>query len=389
MEAVLPLHILFIPRWYPSKSDPMRGLFIRKHALAAVAAGFRVTVVYAVPDLSVGTHLLFSTEVQSEDRLTEVTVCYRAAEGIQGTTRQLIAWNLAIKTAIQHQGKPNLIHAHVLTRTALIAWWCGFKWKVPFVITEHWSRYYPENMQYHGLLRRYMTGWVIRRAKAMTVVSQRLANAMHAQGLRFQVQLMPNVVDTSVFTPALKKDSLLRVVSISCFEEKSKNLHMLVDAMVHISSHRSDIELVMIGDGSDYQVIRAYVAGQKMRYKTVRFTGLLQDQDLAEELQQASCLAITSNYETFGIVAYEAFACGIPVVATDVADLSGFIDRESGIVVKAGDAVALAVALEDVLDHPDRFDRIKMHDRVEAQFSSRAVAARLKEIYNGAIGKTN
>ena len=382
-------HILYIPRWYPTKADPMLGLFVRKHALAAVAAGFRVTVVFAEACLTGKSHQIFSTEVVSDGLLTEVIVSYRREEGISGIARQLIAWNLAVKTAVQLQGKPQLIHAHVLTRAALLAWWLGLKWRIPYIITEHWSRYYSENMQYHGSLRRFLTGWVISHAKVMTVVSDRLAKAMHAQGLKFHTRMIPNVVDTAVFTIGEKKDSLLRIVNISCFEEKSKNLRMLVDAVTHLSAHRHDIELVMIGDGADYHKIKEYVADKKMRYKTVRFTGVLLDKDLADELQQASCLALTSNYETFGIVAYEALACGVPVVATDVADLAGFIEPDSGIVVKTGDAIAMAVALEDVLDHPARFDRLKMRQRVDAMFGPAAVAATLKELYTDAFAKNN
>lgn len=382
-------HILYISRWYPTKTDPMLGLFIRKHALAAISAGFKVTTVFATPTLTEKSHKLFSTEVFSEDNLTEVIVSFRKADGLAGITRQLIAWNFAVKTAIQLNGRPNLIHAHILTRVALLAWWLSAKWKVPFVITEHWSRYYPENMQFHGLIRRFLTGWVIRRASVMTVVSKRLGNAMHNQGLPFELRLIPNVVNTAVFTPEPKRDALLRIVCITCFEEKSKNLRMLVDAMAHLAGHRIDIELVLIGDGADYELIKEYVAGKKLRYKTVRFTGLLRDHDLAAELQQASCLAITSNYETFGIVAYEALACGIPVVATDVADLAGFIGADAGLIVKTGDSVAMAVALEDVLDHPARYNRQNMHDRVDAEFSISAVAAKLNELYTGIIGNTN
>ena len=367
----------------------MLGLFVRKHALAATEAGFRVTVVYAAPGLTGKSRELFSTDIQSAGLLTEVRVSYRKAEGLSGMARQLIAWNLAVKTAVQQQGRPDLIHAHILTRVALLSCWLAYKWKVPCVITEHWSRYYPENMQYKGWLRRFLTERVVKRAQAVTVVSNRLANAMKAQGLQFATKLLPNVVDTAVFKPAEKYKGPFRIVSITCFEEKSKNLKMLVDAVAHIATHRHDIELVMIGDGNDYDLIKKYVAGKHMRYKTVRFTGVLQDHELAEELQQATCLALTSNYETFGIVAFEALACGIPVVATDVADLAVFINEENGKIVKTGDAEILAVELENVLNRLPEYKPSDMHKRVEAELSSRAVAEKLKELYISAIGNIN
>jgi hypothetical protein len=133
-----------------------------------------------IPDLTVKSHELFSTKVTTLDGLTEIIVSYRKADGISGLTRQLIAWNLGVKTAVNLNGKPELIHAHVLTRTALLAWYFGRMWHVPYLITEHWSRYYPENFQFKGRLRKLLTRFAVRHAAKTTVVSDRLAKSMQA-----------------------------------------------------------------------------------------------------------------------------------------------------------------------------------------------------------------
>ncbi len=389
MESGQNRHILYLPRWYPSNEDTMLGLFVRKHAQAAADAGFRVTVVFAVPGSNLRKHELFGTEIQSEGNLSEIIITYRKAEGISGLARQLIAWNLGIKTSVQLNGKPDLIHAHILTRTALLAWYFGRKWHVPYIITEHWSRYYPENFQYKGWLHKLLTRFAVRNAAKMTVVSNRLAKAMKAADIGSDFRSLPNVVDTKLFNIATKKDNKLRIISITCFEEKSKNLKMLIDAFVIFSANHKDAELVLVGEGADLTLIRKYVADKKLPFGAIRFTGLLEGAALAEELQQAFCLALTSNYETFGIVAYEAMACGIPVVATDVADLRDFIKPFTGRIVPVGDTRAFAEALSDVLDNPELFDREKMRTEVMQHYGSDAVSGKLAGIYHEMISKSD
>lgn len=381
MESGQNRHILYLPRWYPSKADPMPGLFVRKHALAAVDAGFGVTVVSVVSGIKVGKHELFSAEFQSEGRLTEVIVTYRKAEGISGLARQLIAWNLGIKTALQLNGKPGLIHAHILTRTALLAWYFGRKWQTPYIITEHWSRYYPENFQYKGWLRKLLTRFAVRNAAKTTVVSNRLAKAMQVAGVGNDFIRLPNVVDTRLFDIAEKSNLKTTIISITCFEEKSKNLKMLIDAFAILISKHKDAELVLVGEGADLEVIRRYAAEKKLPFGAIRFTGLLESAALADELQQASSLALSSNYETFGIVAYEAMACGIPIVATDVADLKDFIKPDSGRIVPVGDAQAFSDALSEVLANAEQFNPEEMRSRVVQQFGSEAVSKRLADLY--------
>lgn len=381
MESGPDRHILYLSRWYPSKADPMLGLFVRKHALAAVDAGFSVTVVFVVPGLKVGKHELFSAEVQAEGRLTEVIVTYRKSDGISGLARQLIAWNLGIKTAVQLNGKPGLIHAHILTRTALLAWYSGWKWHIPYINTEHWSRYYPENFQYRGWLRKLLTRFAVRKAAKTTVVSGRLAKAMQFACVGNDFSSLPNVVDTRLFDIAEKNNPKATIISITCFEEKSKNLKLLIDAFAAIHPKHKDAELVLVGEGTDLDMIRRYAAEKKLPFGAIRFTGLLEGVALAKELQLASCLALSSNYETFGIVAYEAMACGIPVVASDVADLRDFIKPDSGRIVPVGDLQAFSDALSYVLTHPEEFNPVEMRSRVVQESGSEAVSKKLAELY--------
>lgn len=360
----------------------MLGLFVRKHAQAALAAGYRVTVAYAfavkIPNPKETYHL----NLTQRGKLIEVTIAYKPAKGLLGIIRQLKAWHKAIEKAQELEGKPAIIHAHILTRAGVLAMFYSRKYKVPYLITEHWSRYYPENMQFKGKIRQILTQWVLNKAQKVTVVSEGLSSSMKNCGLRFKTEILPNVVDTRLFVP-IPKTMITRkkIVSITCFDEKSKNLFMLIDAFKLLLNEKIDAQLVLIGEGTDLERTKKYVKETGLNSSEVVFTGMLENETLTEQIQTADCLALSSNYETFAIVAFESLACGVPVVATDVADLSHHIASYMGRVVPTKDTQAFKNAIIEIISHPENIQPEEMRNYVVKHFSMEAIASQLDHLY--------
>ncbi|MBW6492175.1 MAG: glycosyltransferase [Lentimicrobium sp.] len=376
-------HLLYIPRWYPSKEDPMLGLFVFKHAKAAIKAGYRVSVAYACPSKTKNSNKIYEVRVAKEGNLLEVIVAYKNISGIPGIFRQTRAWYKALKQVNKLKGNPDLIHAHVLTRTAVLAFLCGLRYRVPYLITEHWSRYYPENMQYRGVMRHFLTKLVLNYAGKVTVVSESLASAMKNCGLIFDPTILPNLVDTELFIPAHQKtNGIKKIVSITCFDEKSKNLFLLIDAFKLLCEQNKNIELVLIGEGQDLDITKQYATDSGLGSEKIIFTGKLENDELVKELQGAACLALSSNYETFAIVVFEALACGVPVVATDVADLSLHISPEMGKIAQKGDLTEFKNKLSEVLENSGQFSQEKMRKYVIDQFGNQAIIDKMKALYS-------
>jgi N-acetyl-alpha-D-glucosaminyl L-malate synthase BshA len=81
---------------------------------------------------------------------------------------------------------------------------------------------------------------------------------------------------------------------------------------------RLDAELWLIGDGEEMAAVRTIL--QHSAYaEDVRYLGL--QSDIPWHLRQADLLLMTSHYESFCLVALEAMACGVPVLATCVGGL--------------------------------------------------------------------
>ena len=66
-------------------------------------------------------------------------------------------------------------------------------------------------------------------------------------------------------------------------------------------------------------------------------------------------MLVTSQYESFCLVALEAMACGVPVLATDVGGLPELLLREeSGVLFPVGDCEAAIELASKLLSNPDR-----------------------------------
>jgi D-inositol-3-phosphate glycosyltransferase len=84
----------------------------------------------------------------------------------------------------------------------------------------------------------------------------------------------------------------------------------------------------------------------------VAFLGARDQDTLQYYFSAADVLVMPSHYESFGMVALEAMACGTPVIASDVGGLQELVkDNKTGIRVKANDPNALAKAIERLMDN--------------------------------------
>lgn len=117
-----------------------------------------------------------------------------------------------------------------------------------------------------------------------------------------------------------------------------------------------------------------------------RRIGRLSHPELRSLYGRASVVAVAlrPNLHVSGAtVMLEAMACERPVVATATAGVAEYVrDRETGVLVPAGDADALARALDELLSDPEGARELGREGRrrVEGGFSSRITAARLAEI---------
>jgi glycosyltransferase involved in cell wall biosynthesis len=382
------LHILFLPRWYPHRYDPMPGLFIQRQA-EAVSSFCDVAVLYVHADEHASNR--YEIDFADENGVRVVRVYYRESRvpmlsGFLKMFRFFRAHLLGFKMLRSFQ--PDLLHVHVLTREGIVARINKILKGTPYIITEHWSRYLPSNNTYKGGFRKMITRQVVKSSAAIITVSKTLKVAM----LKFRLRngnffVVPNSVETSLFTIGGRPagNNIKRFIHISCFEDRPKNISGFLNAVKNLSEKRSDFECFLIGDGPEFNLWKTRADELGLLGNMVFFTGLKEQKELVKEIQAADFMVLSSNYETFGTVVLECLSCGIPVVATNVGIVPEVINGTNGIIIPAGDNKALEDAISRMLDQYNSYDPQTIRNAVLAKFTNESIAKQLLEIYQKSI----
>jgi glycosyltransferase involved in cell wall biosynthesis len=162
----------------------------------------------------------------------------------------------------------------------------------------------------------------------------------------------------------------------------SKGVFALVRAAAQVEG-----EFVVCGDGHQLAAMRR-LATRLGVAERMSFKGWLAPEELAQEFADASLVVVPSLWpEPFGLVGIEAFAAGRPAVASATGGIGDWLDDGvSGLLVRAGDAKALARTLDELLADPDRQRAMGAAGRetVESRFSSTRHVEVLREAYGAA-----
>ncbi len=386
--------ILFLARWYPHRYDPMFGLFIKKHA-EAVRANCEVGVVYvhAVDDWKKDSN--FEVDKQVINNVPTIRVYYKSVMSkipllntLSKVCRFYNANRLGIRELKAEMGGFDLIHIHILTRLGLIALY--YKWfhGLPFVVSEHWSRYLALTGNFSGFFRKWISRLVVRNAASITTVTKNLAWAMQSHGLtNDNYMVLANVVDTVFFDQEVLANSSLKkkFVHISCFEDRSKNISGLLNVIQLLSKERQDFEFVMIGDGMDYDWLIQKAKDLGISSDILKFKGLMEGRQLSATMATADLTVVFSNYENFPVVINESFVLGIPVIATRVGGIPEYVNSSNGVLIDAGDEAGLLANFNEFLDGKLAFDAKAIQERARSDYNPARIGMELHAIYTEAI----
>jgi len=149
--------------------------------------------------------------------------------------------------------------------------------------------------------------------------------------------------DPTRFRPGEKRDDVFRVMYAGRITLQ-KGVQYLLQAFSQLDIPRS--ELVLTGEiEPDGKVFLPAFEG---KFRHVRY---LPQVEFAKSYQQASVFVLPSLQDGFGMVVYEAAACGIPIIVTENVGAT-IRDGQDGFVVPIRDAEALARKLTYLYEHP-------------------------------------
>jgi D-inositol-3-phosphate glycosyltransferase len=319
------------------------------------------------------------------------------AEVVGAFTEGVAGW------AIRHRASYDVIHTHYW-----LSGWAGLLLhevlRVPLAISFHTlGRVKDVNRRADqapaGLLRIAAEEEVI--ARAGCVVASTPAEAAelieHYAARPERLCVSPPGVDHTVFFPGDRERARValglpagRLVLFVARIQPLKGGDVALEAFADLAADLADLRLVVVGGPSGPQGLEeearlhAAACAPEVTGK-VEFLGPLPPSMLAAAYRSAQALVLPSRSESFGMVAVEAQACGLPVVAARVGGLAYAVAHgESGFLVEGWDPADYAAALRTILTDAGVAGRLAAGAVAHAaQYSWDSTTDRLLELYSG------
>ncbi len=240
--------------------------------------------------------------------------------------------------ALARAERVDVIHAHWWLPAGLVGVPAGLASGAPLVITCHGSDVELMRRPALGRLARGVLG----RAAVVAAVSSPLARTVQElTGTETRVLRMPLILpaDAPRF-PRPAASSPLRLVAVGRLSPE-KGLDVAIDALSRLAAQGVEAGLRIVGDGPDRQALE-----RRARGLAVVFDGPMPRSRLAEAIRSSHAVLVPSRHEGLGLVALEALALGVPVIASSVGGLVEVVHPpDDGILVPAEDPDALAAAI--------------------------------------------
>ncbi|MCW3169310.1 glycosyltransferase [Chryseobacterium sp. 09-1422] len=371
-------NILFISSWFPNKVEPSNGNFVQRHA-EAVSLKHHVEILHSIGDFHQKDKYLMDDQVINGIRT--LIVYYRNSKNpLQNFYRRMTAY----KMGFAKMKKPDLVHANVLHNSMFFAVYLTKKFRIPFVISEHWTAYQENASDAHGKLWRFFAKWIANHSAAALPVSENLKKGLVVLGVKRPIKVVSNVVDTDVFklNKEVKKREIFTFLHVSSLVER-KNPDKIIETAKKLFDAGYKFRLDI--GGSDFGHLEKQISSFSATDYISTF-GLLPLSGVAEKMQQSHTLILFSENETQGCVLVEANACGIPVISSKVGGVPEFVNQNAGILVEKDNVESLYVAMEKMLLCKVDFASPEiLHQQIEEKYSKDKISTAFSEIYESVL----
>ncbi|MDR0521984.1 MAG: glycosyltransferase [Planctomycetaceae bacterium] len=272
----------------------------------------------------------------------------------------------------------------LLAFVSLAARWCGIKKIFGFrVDIGFWMN--PRQARMGKLTHRFFTDKVIANAEAckQSIIEQEHVKAEN-------VIVIPNLIDMKCFRHipvwnAADAGCPKRVGIVGNLKQV-KGTDVFIDAAKIVLDERSGVQFELAGTGKKKiyqdQIERLGIAGN------VRLLGSLTD--IPAFLSALDVAVLSSRSEGLPNAVMEYMAAGRPIAVTDAGGCRELIrHEENGLLVPPENPQALAAAILDLLDHPDRAERFAKAARndILGKYDADVLANTWLEVYERELGR--
>jgi glycosyltransferase involved in cell wall biosynthesis len=237
----------------------------------------------------------------------------------------------------------DLIHAHFIVPTGIIASALSALYEIPFVLTPHGTDvpgYNPD--RFLSAHRAILPLWrrIVQSASAITSPSAYLADLITQHEPSINVEVIPNGVDTARFNPNRTKQRRILVTS-RLFERKG--IQHLLTALQEVEA---DWPVVITGDGPYRSDLEQQAESMD---HDIEFVGWVLLDRLETLLETSAIYVFPSCHENCPIALLEAMASGNAIIAANKSGTAEVIN-DAGVTINPQSSAAFAAEIDRVID---------------------------------------
>lgn len=375
--------ILFISSWFPNKLEPTNGNFVQRHA-EAVSLLYDVEILHAIGNFDQREQFVYDDRVINNIR-TLIVYYKNSINPVRNFLRRMKAY----LNGFSKLNKPDLVHANVLHNNMLFAVYLKKKYKIPFVVTEHWTAFQQQNLsRTSGNIKR-IAKYIAKHAGYILPVSHNLKASLEQLGITTPMKVISNVVDTDVFTikPKAEKQNGVKFLHVSSLipRKRPKDIINTVHALYQ-NGYQVSLEIGGDGDSGALMTLVKSLAAEKY----IKVFDAISYAEVAEKMQNSDYFILFSENETQGCVILESYACGKPVISTKVGGAAEFIIEGLGIGIEKDNTDQLYEVLEKICKQEYVFkNATEIRNYCVDRYSRMAIARQFATVYNEILSKNN
>jgi len=363
--------IIIISLWYPNKSNPFDGIFIKTQAHLLAKNDCEMTVLHRYWG-----NKCDKTIIESAPNITEYFFSIRKHKLILLSYIQYVrCLQKYLKT---HDTHNTILHAHVTVPSGVIGVIAGKIFKLPVVVTAHSSGDLGKVSRVRNLLNKF----VVKHSNSFITVGQNLKKSIEsATKIQDKIIVVPNMVNTELF--ALRnetKTDTFKILSVGNLI-KEKGYFELLDAIKKLQENGyNNLQLSIVGKGDIKNLLQQRIID--LGLTNIAFLlGPLPNEDVSRLMSQNDLFVHASHKETFGVVLIEAMASGLPVVATRCGEPEFLIKDFCGVLVEKENADSLCDGIKNVMVNYQKYDKNNIRDYTIQNYSETVVVKKIKEVY--------
>lgn len=366
------MRVLVINGLYPSKNNPMRGIYIFRNVDAMRLNGVYCDLILLIPDYTVTVKIIRlvidKITNKKRDEMVEPNIIHYKClykigliDTIFNNQRRVVR---SMLKAVLKQFKMedyDLLHAHLAFPYGYLAYLIKKQTGIPIVFSAHGSDIHTTPLKAKETIP--MITEAICNSDAVTFVSPDLCKTAEKMGFLYKnADILPMGVDTNQFRPipkhmareAIEYSGKNKIVGYIGSLTDVKNVKILPDIFSGINRIRDDVTFIVVGDGELKPELYAQL--DKTSIDVIK-TGYIKPEMVMFYLNAMDTLIIPSKKEGFGLIAIEALSCGCPVVASNVGGLPDIIG-DTGVLVDLDENIVnnFIKGVCQLLDNPPLID---------------------------------